>query len=209
MVLKKVKSSDLKDLDSCQRIRETAMNLFALKGFAEVSVREIARIACVNVAAVNYYFKSKEKLRDEIMEEVIREFRGKIASIKDAKSVADFAVRFFGLMTENQAMTLNHFKLILDTDHKPADKDKYPVGYEEVLPLFEKELHASVPEEERLWLLNVIMSYVIHSAVMSSTKLGQQTCTKFFKGGQDFFPESIEKLVNGLIRDLNFRYPQR
>lgn len=206
MVLKKVKTSDLKDLDTCQRIRETAMNLFALKGFTGVSIREIARIASVNVGAVNYYFQSKEKLRDEIMEVVMKEFRENLSTITGANSTAEFAVKFYELLRADQALTLNRFKLILDSDVK-VKTDPFPVGYEEFSVYFEKELHREVPESERLWLLNVILSYTVHSAVMSSTRVGQVSLEKYFKG-PDYIERSIEKLVGALIRDLNERFPK-
>lgn len=206
MVLKKVKTSDLKDLDTCQRIRETAMNLFALKGFTGVSIREIARIASVNVGAVNYYFQSKEKLRDEIMEEVMKEFRENFSKISGANSTAEFALKFYDLLKADQALTLNRFKLVLDSDIK-VKTDPFPVGYEEFSVYFAKELNPEVPEAERLWFLNVLLSYTVHSVVMSSTRVGQVSLEKYFQGG-DFIPKSIEKLVTAIIRDLNARYPK-
>jgi TetR/AcrR family transcriptional regulator, regulator of cefoperazone and chloramphenicol sensitivity len=44
------------------RILETALWLFGAKGFADTSVRELAAQAEVNLAAVNYHFRSKENL---------------------------------------------------------------------------------------------------------------------------------------------------
>ena len=48
--------------DTRQRLLRAAGELFAERGFGEVSVREIARAAGANVAAMNYHFSSKEKL---------------------------------------------------------------------------------------------------------------------------------------------------
>ncbi len=48
------------------RIFVTAERLFALKGFAEVSVRDITTEAGVNLAAINYHFGSKDALLFEI-----------------------------------------------------------------------------------------------------------------------------------------------
>lgn len=45
-----------------EKILEEAGNLFADKGFADVSIREICTAASANVAAVNYYFGEKKKL---------------------------------------------------------------------------------------------------------------------------------------------------
>ncbi|MEP6465532.1 MAG: TetR family transcriptional regulator [Parafilimonas sp.] len=54
--------------DKKQHIIETTLHLFAEKGFEGTSIREIAEKACVNVAMVNYYFGSKEKLFEKIIE---------------------------------------------------------------------------------------------------------------------------------------------
>ena len=48
------------------RILDTAEALFAASGPAAVTLRSIAAAAEVNVAAVNYYFGSKEKLFEEM-----------------------------------------------------------------------------------------------------------------------------------------------
>lgn len=45
-----------------ERILEVAQELFATRGFDAVSVRELAQAAEVNLAAVNYYFGSKDGL---------------------------------------------------------------------------------------------------------------------------------------------------
>ena len=45
-----------------EKILEEAGKLFADKGFADVSIREICTAASANVAAVNYYFGDKKKL---------------------------------------------------------------------------------------------------------------------------------------------------
>jgi AcrR family transcriptional regulator len=48
------------------RILDTAEQLFARQGPTAVTLRSIAAAAAVNVAAVNYYFGSKEKLFEEM-----------------------------------------------------------------------------------------------------------------------------------------------
>lgn len=50
------------------RLLDTAERLFAQKGVAETSVRAITAEAGMNVAAVNYYFSSKEQLFEAVMD---------------------------------------------------------------------------------------------------------------------------------------------
>ena len=49
-------------------IIESAIKLFGTKGFEGTSVRDIAANAQVNVAMINYYFGSKEKLFEAVVE---------------------------------------------------------------------------------------------------------------------------------------------
>ena len=51
--------------DTRQRLLESACELFAEKGFAKTTNKDICQQAGANIAAVNYYFESKEKLYAE------------------------------------------------------------------------------------------------------------------------------------------------
>ena len=50
------------------KILKAAKELFEEKGFEPTSVREIAMLAEVNVALINYHFGSKQKLLEELVE---------------------------------------------------------------------------------------------------------------------------------------------
>lgn len=51
-----------------ETIIESALRLFSTKGFEGTSVRDIATDAGVNVAMISYYFGSKEKLFESVVE---------------------------------------------------------------------------------------------------------------------------------------------
>lgn len=53
------------------RILESAITLFAERGFSEVTVREIAEHAGANPAAISYYFGAKEQLIKQAIRSVI------------------------------------------------------------------------------------------------------------------------------------------
>lgn len=54
--------------DKKEHIIDTAIDLFATKGFEGTSIRDLAAAADVNVAMVNYYFGSKEKLFEALVQ---------------------------------------------------------------------------------------------------------------------------------------------
>lgn len=66
---------------SRQIILDNARALFARRGYDGVSVRDIARAAGVNVAAVSYHFGSKQGLFEEVIREGTREIRATLAGV--------------------------------------------------------------------------------------------------------------------------------
>jgi len=65
---------------SRQAILDAAKRLFAEKGFADTSIREITSEAGCNLAAVNYYFHGKDKLYREVLTQTLIAFREKLIS---------------------------------------------------------------------------------------------------------------------------------
>lgn len=70
-----------------ETIIESAIKLFSNKGFEGTSVREIAAEAGVNVAMINYYFESKEKLFEKVVEHRALFLKGVFAELINNKSL--------------------------------------------------------------------------------------------------------------------------
>jgi len=70
------KTPALADLSTEEKIREAARKLFTKKGYAATRTRDIAEEAGLNLALLNYYFRSKEKLFAIIMVEKLQKFFG-------------------------------------------------------------------------------------------------------------------------------------
>jgi len=72
-----------------ERLLDTAERLFAARGFAATSVREITDDAEANLGAVNYYFRSKENLYTEVFVRRAALLRDPIvAAAREAKDCA-------------------------------------------------------------------------------------------------------------------------
>ena len=69
------------DLSTEEKIKEAAKKVFLKKGYAATRTRDIAEEAGINLALLNYYFRSKEKLFDLIMLEKLEKFFGVIAPV--------------------------------------------------------------------------------------------------------------------------------
>jgi len=63
------------------QIIEAAEELFASKGFAGTSVRDIAQQADINVSMISYYFGSKEKLIEALFDVRLNQSRSQIEMI--------------------------------------------------------------------------------------------------------------------------------
>jgi AcrR family transcriptional regulator len=56
------------------KIKQAARKVFTQKGYAATRTRDIAEEAGMNLALLNYYFRSKEKLFDIVMMETMQQF---------------------------------------------------------------------------------------------------------------------------------------
>lgn len=68
------------DTSTETKIKVAARVVFHEKGFAATRTRDIAEEAGINLALLNYYFRSKQKLFDIIMEETMQGFFQSMAS---------------------------------------------------------------------------------------------------------------------------------
>ena len=83
---------DAAHADVRRRIVNAAIQEFALHGFEGASVRAICRRAGVNVAAVNYYFQSKEKLYWEVFHQLFEDYGRPLAAlVASVRTAADWA----------------------------------------------------------------------------------------------------------------------
>ena len=69
--------------DTRQRILDSALHLFAERGYAGTSIRDIAEELGVTKAAVHYHFPSKEQIVAALLEPYLARFRGVIEGLED------------------------------------------------------------------------------------------------------------------------------
>ncbi len=76
-----VRKKEQVDISTEEKIKEAARKVFSQKGYAATRTRDIAEEAGINLALVNYYFRSKDKLFNEIMHEKVYQLFGTIVPI--------------------------------------------------------------------------------------------------------------------------------
>lgn len=66
-----------------EKLLQTAMELFAKHGIDGVSTRDLVKASGVNLCSINYYFGTKQKLYEAILDDVVE----KIVSLVTAKQI--------------------------------------------------------------------------------------------------------------------------
>lgn len=68
-----------------EKIKEAARRIFHKKGYGATRTRDIAEEAGINLALLNYYFRSKEKLFEMIMSDDVHQFLNSISEVFNDK----------------------------------------------------------------------------------------------------------------------------
>ena len=89
-----------------QKIFEAATQLFLEKGVDRTSVREIATKANINLALMNYYFRSKENLFDAIFSKLVKSNSKNLIEILDSDLELEEKIRryvgvYIDMLSEN------------------------------------------------------------------------------------------------------------
>ncbi|MCX2453413.1 TetR family transcriptional regulator [Pedobacter sp. PLR] len=95
-----------------EKIKEAATKIFIEKGFAATRTRDIASEAGINLALLNYYFRSKEKLFEVVMTESLELFLVGLEEIlNDVNTVlkdkiAGIAIHYIDLLKKHPDLPL-------------------------------------------------------------------------------------------------------
>ncbi|HLW08826.1 MAG TPA: TetR family transcriptional regulator [Fermentimonas sp.] len=94
-----------------QKIIRAADKLFTQKGYAATKTREIAEEAETNLALLNYYFGSKEKLYKKVVQEKFKMLLGAIAPVLWDERIS--------IEDKVESITENYTKLFLENEELP------------------------------------------------------------------------------------------
>lgn len=125
---KEKKIKDVKDASAEEKIKEAARKLFTQKGFDAVKTRDIAEEAGLNLALLNYYFRSKQKLFDLIMIENMQQFIQTIvlriseSNIGVAEKVEKVVVAYIDMLTANPYLPIFVMNQMHSTPAKLVEK---------------------------------------------------------------------------------------
>jgi len=133
-----------KDTSTEEKIKEAARKVFMQKGYSATRTRDIAEEASINLALLNYYFRSKEKLFHQVMQEKLQQFFGVLLKIINDSSTKletkiDLIVsNYIDVLSENPELplfVLSEMKALPDTIKKilPVQKITPQISFMEQL----------------------------------------------------------------------------
>ncbi len=112
-----------KNKNTEQKIFDAATELFMEKGVDRTSVRDIASKAGINLALMNYYFRSKENLFDAIFTNLVKENTRELLKILDSdmdleEKVQNYVNAYIDILTSNPLLVPFFMAII----HRSQDK---------------------------------------------------------------------------------------
>ena len=104
-----------------KKIIRAASDLFDELGYDNISIRQIAKRADVNLASINYYFESKQNLLGEVLKRTYLQLEKRIEVLFSEfpeDSFVDSVQRLFDLFNRPnfRGSFLNHFKIFLNDE---------------------------------------------------------------------------------------------
>ncbi len=186
------KTKDIVELDASteEKIKSAARTVFLKKGYAATRTREIADEANINLALLNYYFRSKEKLFEMILHETLIGFIEDITSIMNdentslEKKIEMFTSNYIDFITREPGLPI--FLLSELRDNSSAFFDKITVKNILLDTAFHRQydeayLKGKITEANPFHFLLNLMSLIIFPFIGKSIlqKFGEMTETQF------------------------------
>jgi AcrR family transcriptional regulator len=183
-----------------QKILEVADSLFAKNGFEGTSVRDIATMADVNLAAINYHFKNKENLYWKVFDYNYEIIQSGIEEVgKEEISTAELACEVLKFFINNGSAITNTFKIFfagniaIPDESIDVDKEEHfgPPGQKVFFEKIKNDLDGNVTDNGRRWATKMIFSQLVHFGVVLNTPIMKSKCQTEL----DLSPEAMGQAI--------------
>lgn len=195
--------------DKRVHIIETATDLFAGKGYEGTSIRDIAEKASVNLAMVNYYFGSKEKLFENIVEYKSALTRGLLDEILNNKELSAIEKIYAvidsyleKLFTHRSFHRLIYQELILNQREELQNsivKSLFPNTV-----IIKRIIESGIKTEE-FKKVDVELTMASITGTINQILLSKKLCNKIMNKGDDYVPyedAKFRKRVRNHLKQL-------
>lgn len=193
-------------MDKRETILSTAMKLFGQKGFEGTSVREIAADADVNPAMISYYFGSKEKLFEKMVEHKASFLKGVIAELVNNPSLTQIEKLFIviDIYVDKRFQSPQFHHLLhreLSLEHRPQMKNAISEilmrNFISARKIIQDGIESGEfnPVDPELTIASIIgtINHLLSSEIM---------CRKILQKSKDFNPYQSKKLKERISEHL-------
>lgn len=202
----------VRDVSTEQKIKEAAKRVFQKKGFGLTRTRDIAKEAGINLALLNYYYRSKENLFEIVMQESIEEMFSYLEHIMNNKQTTltekiDAGVlRYIEGMSKNSNLPLFLFSELQANPQHLFDRVKIPEGFIQKTYMF-KQINEQINKEKLNFtaihfFINLVSMSIFpiigQPFIKYVTKMDEKSFTDFIEQRKTLVPiwlKSMLKLV--------------
>jgi AcrR family transcriptional regulator len=185
-------------VDKRELIISTAMKLFAQKGFEGTSVREIAAGANVNLAMISYYFGSKEKLFEKLVE-----YKAGILNVVFSELVNNTAlsqIEKLHVVIDNYVEKMFHSPHFHHLLHRELSLDRRPQMKDAISDILLRNFNAVktiVQQGIDSGEFNAVDTELTIASIIGTINhllLSETMCRKILQKSKDFNPYKSKKL---------------
>lgn len=199
----KKKKDTEESLSTEEKIKAAASAVFTRKGYAATRTRDIAEEAGMNLALLNYYFRSKEKLFDIVMMEKMTKFFGVVWFVLENKSMtleektATIVENYIDLLSENPDLPLF---ILSEIRMNPAQfASRFPLASvlgSDFMKQIKKQHKGFHPLQFMMNLLGLVVFPFVMKPVLEQTKLLTE---KEFRAQMAVRKKMIPKWVKAIL----------
>lgn len=196
----------VEEISTEDKILLAASKVFTEKGFSGTRTRDIAEEAGINLALLNYYFRTKEKLFEQVMKVKIVLLFGQIIPIVTNEKTSleekiDLAAeKYFDILTKNPNLPL----FVLSEIQKKTSDVKSILPFEKVLnnSFLLKQIKEKRPDLNPFhFLLNflglTVFPFVGKPILQSFDLMNDSEFQKFVEERKTLVPMWIKMMLNG------------
>jgi AcrR family transcriptional regulator len=198
------------ELSTREKILTIAHSLFAEKGVNGVGVREIAKEADVNVAAINYHFGNKDSLYAETikfsMEKTKNDIENLYKELGENVTTEELSKSIYNYFITNKEDLNTGFKLFL-TAGDNFQEDLYEHDEQEIGPPGGVYLYQTLKKEaphaddkDIIWGVRAIFTQLLHKALLICNHC-EVIQSKYGVGADDFL-EDTTRLVKIVVEEV-------
>lgn len=197
-----------RDENTQKKILEAAREIFHQKGFGGARMEEIANKAGINKAMLHYYFRSKQKLFDEVFMEAFSQIFPKLIEIMVSEMTLEEKIRkisesYYRILSENPQLPLFVLSAI-QADANAFTRNlfqKSPVNPQMVMGKIIEQIQTEVgarnikPIDPRNLMINLVamsvFPFMMKPILTSLFGMSETDFQELIKGRKDAIPQFI------------------